>query len=207
MPETYQLHYPDYARALYYALADDPFYQTLEASIQVPGGNSIADYRKQAMLAYLDYSMFEAERYGILYIPYDHAHGVSVWSVPLEPQREQERKDRKRQFIQSVMGESSLGCYTRIVSAMAANIVDQLDPACWYLSIVGILPQYQNRGLGAALIEPVLQRADVQGVDTYLETFTPRNVAFYRRLGYEVSAGFDEPETAAHYQVLTRKHN
>ena len=74
----------------------------------------------------------------------------------------------------------------------------------WYLSIVGVLPDYQGRGLGGELIRPVLAQTDAIGVATYLETFTPRNMSFYERLGYREAGSFEEPTIGDRYWLMLR---
>lgn len=56
----------------------------------------------------------------------------------------------------------------------------------WYLVVLGVDPSVQGEGIGSRLLEPVLARADASGEVCYLETHTPRTVAFYFRLGFEV---------------------
>lgn len=56
----------------------------------------------------------------------------------------------------------------------------------WYLAFVGIDPSQQGRGLGRALLAPVHEQADRDGVACYLETPFPATHAFYRGLGYEL---------------------
>lgn len=55
----------------------------------------------------------------------------------------------------------------------------------WYLNVVSTLPSHQGRGLGGAVITPVLVEADAAGVPCYLESTNPRNRSLYRRLGFE----------------------
>jgi ribosomal protein S18 acetylase RimI-like enzyme len=55
-----------------------------------------------------------------------------------------------------------------------------------YLSVLGVAPEAQGRGLGSALMAPVLERCDREGVPAYLESSTDRNVAFYGRHGFRV---------------------
>jgi ribosomal protein S18 acetylase RimI-like enzyme len=55
----------------------------------------------------------------------------------------------------------------------------------WYLAFVGIDPHQQRRGLGRAILAPVLARADEHAVPCYLETPFPDTRAFYRSLGFE----------------------
>jgi len=64
----------------------------------------------------------------------------------------------------------------------------KLHPAqpYWYLEAVGVDPSARGMGIGTRLLEPVLARADEAGLPCYLETMTERNVAWYRRLGFEV---------------------
>lgn len=54
----------------------------------------------------------------------------------------------------------------------------------WYLNVVSTLPAHQGRGLGAAVLEPVLERADAEGVACYLESTNPRNRTLYYRKGF-----------------------
>ncbi|HVL82535.1 MAG TPA: GNAT family N-acetyltransferase [Actinomycetota bacterium] len=61
-----------------------------------------------------------------------------------------------------------------------------LPPDHWYVSIVGVLPNRQRRGVGTALFEPVLARADQDGLPCYLDTAQARNAAFFQSLGFEV---------------------
>lgn len=56
-----------------------------------------------------------------------------------------------------------------------------------YLPYVGVVPDAQGRGLGTALIAPVLERCDREDLPAYLEASTPRNRALYERLGFEVT--------------------
>lgn len=55
----------------------------------------------------------------------------------------------------------------------------------WYLWALGVASEAQRQGVGARLLEPVLKTAAEGGVPCYLETQTERNVAFYRKRGFE----------------------
>jgi GNAT superfamily N-acetyltransferase len=58
----------------------------------------------------------------------------------------------------------------------------------WYLMALGVALSRQGAGLGHALLQPILTRADAEQVPCYLETFTERNVQFYGKLGFTVVA-------------------
>jgi GNAT superfamily N-acetyltransferase len=57
----------------------------------------------------------------------------------------------------------------------------------WYLVVLGVRREAKRQGHGTALIEPVLARADRDGVDCRLETADPTNVGYYERFGFEVA--------------------
>ncbi|MEM9174360.1 MAG: GNAT family N-acetyltransferase [Myxococcota bacterium] len=56
----------------------------------------------------------------------------------------------------------------------------------YYLAALGTDPPRQGRGIGSALMEPVLARADREGIPSYLESSKADNVPFYRKHGFEV---------------------
>lgn len=56
----------------------------------------------------------------------------------------------------------------------------------WYLAALGVRPAAQGRGIGTALLQPVLARADAGGMPCYLETFRERAAVFYQRMGFEI---------------------
>lgn len=56
----------------------------------------------------------------------------------------------------------------------------------WYLAVLGTDPAAQGKGVGAAVLEPVLRRCDKEGRDAFLESSKERNLAYYARFGFEV---------------------
>lgn len=56
----------------------------------------------------------------------------------------------------------------------------------YYLPLVGVLPERQRRGIGQALLQPVLERCDREGLPAYLEATNERCIALYERNGFEV---------------------
>lgn len=56
----------------------------------------------------------------------------------------------------------------------------------YYLEFLGTGPAHQGKGLGSALIKPMVERADVEAVAMYLESSKASNVPFYARFGFEV---------------------
>jgi len=57
----------------------------------------------------------------------------------------------------------------------------------YYLATLGTHPDHQGKGIGSALLEPVLSRCDAEGMPAYLESSKEKNLAFYGRHGFEVT--------------------
>ena len=75
----------------------------------------------------------------------------------------------------------------------------------WYLWALGVEPASQGQGIGGKLIDPVLKRADQDGVPCYLETETEWNVAFYSRRGFEVVNEGEIPELGVRIWIMVRE--
>jgi GNAT superfamily N-acetyltransferase len=191
----YTFKYKELALALYEALIPDPFY--IELLRGIPGEQE----KQDALMRYMDYSMTEAETYGELILtPY----GAAIWSKPLCVDLDNEKSRLKKDFIKTHMGEVALEAYSSIVSFMTDQL-GSVPPEAWYLSIAGIAPAYQGKGLGVELLSEVLNQTDKNGLPTYLETFTPRNIKFYEHMGYEIVKKVAEPVTGCDYWIMVRE--
>lgn len=60
-------------------------------------------------------------------------------------------------------------------------------PHHWYLAVLGTDPSAQGHGLGSAVLRPVLEQCDSDGVGAYLESSKERNIDFYARHGFRVT--------------------
>jgi GNAT superfamily N-acetyltransferase len=122
------------------------------------------------------------------YLPGGHVYttedlgGAAVWAAP----------DRHRNGLVELLQLLPTAPYlvsARTVSALRLLFeVDGLHPKepHWYLATLGTAPEHQHRGIGSALMGPVLSLADRDGVPAYLESSKERNVPFSARFGFEV---------------------
>ena len=79
-----------------------------------------------------------------------------------------------------------------------------VPPAHWYVMVVGVSPVAQGTGLGRALLQPIIDRAEAAGEPCYLETANGANVTFYERLGFERIADFVEPQSGLPFWTFRR---
>jgi ribosomal protein S18 acetylase RimI-like enzyme len=56
----------------------------------------------------------------------------------------------------------------------------------WYLAVLGTDPDHQGKGIGAAVLDPVLERCDAEGLPAFLESSKESNIPYYERFGFRV---------------------
>lgn len=71
-------------------------------------------------------------------------------------------------------------------SIVALDAMDKIHPTDrhYYLQFIGVDPDHQGKGLGSALMRPVLERCDQDGIGAYLESTNEVNHALYEHLGF-----------------------
>jgi len=181
------------------ALEGDPFYRCITSEF-------VSDDRERraALAAYLEYSFEQGRRIGRVVHLEAADLGVAVWVLPQADEVKDHERSRKRTYLRKVLGERGCLSYGSIVDYMSARACRVVASDAWYLSIVAIAPEAQGRGLGARLLAPTLAEADAAAAACYLETFNPRSLRFYERLGFLTRAEFDEPTTRARYRIMVR---
>ena len=115
----------------------------------------------------------------------DRVDATSVWLPPGGFPWTLRRKLRAAPAFARVMvaAPRSFRMFMRFGGNMEATHRDEQH---WYLVVLSVRPESQRRGLGSALVEPILDRAHRDALPCWLETFDPANVAFYQRFGFEV---------------------
>ena len=123
-------------------------------------------------------------RRGHTYVLADTAGAIvsaAVWSPPEVRALADTEVGPLVDAIVSRYGDEGLARLGAMSEAMEAN--HPQDPHL-YLFIVGVDPSRQGLGLGETLMAPTLAHCDATGTPAYLESSNPRNIGFYRRLGF-----------------------
>lgn len=56
----------------------------------------------------------------------------------------------------------------------------------WYLSLVGVDPEFQSNGFGSRLLSAKIDVINREHIPIYLETNLEKNVKIYKRLGFQI---------------------
>jgi GNAT superfamily N-acetyltransferase len=76
----------------------------------------------------------------------------------------------------------------------------------WYLSLLGVDPQFQGNGYASQLMRPMLQRLDKENMPAYLETQTEKNVSIYQAYGFKVIEKGITPVSKIETWIMLRKN-
>jgi len=185
--------------ALADALHSDPFYAAL-----TPAANASPNAWRAPLRAYFAVALAEAAAYGqVEYLAPTRA-GAALWLLPQTPAVNARMQATKNAALEKILAPRGFENYRAIIQAMQPRAERVTPRDAWYLSILGIAPSLQKRGLGARLLAPTLAQADAQRVACFLETFNPRTLAFYERVGFRIVARHAEKITRAEYWIMTR---
>ena len=147
-------------------------------------------------------------KYGQVYTTSGSVEGAALWIPPGKyPQNLVEMMVSGLMLVPLRFGWSG---FARVMASLSHHErlhKRDVPPRHWYLSTLGVDPPSQGKGIGSALIRPVLEQADAEGLFCYLETEKERNLVFYRRHGFEVAAEDDLPRGGPHFWTMTRKPN
>ena len=143
--------------------------------------------------------------YGEVYTTADVVEGAAVWLSPTTPPMSRETVIRAG--MESMPEELGAEPYQRLMTMKShfdgLRQRDVPEPH-WYLWILGVDTPRQGQGVGGALLQPVLTRADAEGLPCYLETDKDINVPFYRKHGFEVVQEGDLPGGGMHFWTMKR---
>jgi GNAT superfamily N-acetyltransferase len=103
------------------------------------------------------------------------------------------------------MGLKTLGRFMRSASYFEKVKKQAISGPHWVLVFLGIEPSQQGKGLGGGLIQPILDRADAEGVPCYLDSTNERNLTFYKKHGFEVAARGQVPNGGPQIWAMLRE--
>lgn len=135
---------------------------------------------------------------GQLYTTADHA-GAALWALP-----GQWREDLRASIATLTLLPPLLPRLVRTMRAMTRIEIAHPLQEHFYLSVLGTAPERRHRGIGSALLQPVLDLCDAERTPAYLETATQENVGFYARHGFDVQRRLDLPGGAPSLWLLWR---
>ncbi len=145
-------------------------------------------------------------KYGEAYATSERMEGVAGWLPPGKA------PFGIRQIIRSVplrvlfrfgrQGAGRMQAYGRFVDNLHRKL---LPYPHWYLQVIGVDPAYQGKGFSSQLLRPMLEHIDRERTPCALDTNIDKNVAIYRRFGFDVISENKLPGTPVTSFLMLRK--
>jgi GNAT superfamily N-acetyltransferase len=133
---------------------------------------------------FFNFTLGMARRFGHTY-SVDNNRAAAVWTPP---DIEVFDEAAINAFI-GLLAEQEPGRAGEIAEGLLAITAHHpQDNPHFYLFLLGTASSAQNKGLGGLLMKDMLDRCDRQGLGAYLESSNIRNVPFYERHGFKVTA-------------------
>ena len=187
---------PRFAEILSSAFAGDPFYTFVFPDPE----------RRTRLLPWLFNKLLNyANHYGLVFADSKY-RGISIWLGPKHTRLLPLGVLRSGLFL-FPFKVSHLELKRSIKLAQVSNQLHRqaVSTPHFYLEAVGVEPLHQGKGLGRALVQAGISRADETRVPCYLETYNPNNLGFYGSLGFSVVGSEKALPSAPHVWGLLRE--
>jgi len=133
----------------------------------------------------------------------DGVVGVAAWLPPGAYPRSAWRDVRK--YARDLRSALRLGPRMRSGMRLDRALIEahaRVPEPHWYLSLLATDPSWQRRGVGTALLAPVLERCDDRRELAYLETQKAANVPWYGRHGFDLVEQLSPPDCPSMWLML-----
>lgn len=188
------------ATSLAAALISDPFYR----SVTVACGDDAAA-RLTMLTTYFELALVEGFEAGRVDLADAAGNGAAIWTTDTPLPLRQAAYAQREAALRELLGPQGCANFAAIVANMEHALAQHGLQDAWYLSIAGIAPEAQGRGLGASVLAPGLAAVDAAGAVCFLETYNERSLPFYGRLGFEVAGRYLEAVTGSDYWLMLRQ--
>jgi len=164
--------------------------------------------RNRFLLPFQTGAARDAAIYGSLFGAYldDHLAGVALWQPPGRFPLSPLRKARMTPALlrAAIAAPRAFPRFARSGAALERAFPDE---PVWYLETLGINPNSQRRGVGAALLAAGLAVVDADHVGCHLHTSDEANIEYYKRWSFQLTQpGFPAGPNGPTYCGMTRPH-
>ena len=171
---------PAVLRLLGAAFIDDPMFAWMCPDLEV---------RPAALELFFGATLELAVGKGHAYVT-DDLQAAALWAPPEVELYEGPAMERIEAFFRDTIAARA----ELVLTGMLQLFESHPSEPHFYLGVIGTHPSAQGRGLGGQLLRAVLDACDANGTAAYLESSNVRNVAFYERHGFRVTAEVEMPD-------------
>ena len=153
-------------------------------------------HQTKGLLGFMSGAVKDASPFGEVWVAHADSQiaGAAVWLPPGSYPRGTKRDVLTN--VRAVPAFARAGGRVRQSFKLLAAVEkahQDVDAPHFYLAVLGSDPLFQRTGAGTAVLAPVLERCDAEGLPAYLETQKEANIAYYARHRFEVVRKLDAP--------------
>jgi ribosomal protein S18 acetylase RimI-like enzyme len=143
--------------------------------------------RRKLFTDYLQFRLRFAIMYGEVYSTSPNFEGIAAWFPPGKSNMTYFRLMRAGGLgLVRVLGTDTISRMNRMASHFAETRKQHLPEPHWHLFPIAVDPKHQGKGYASALMRPMLDRIQDEGLPCFLETQNENNVPLYEHFGFEV---------------------
>lgn len=120
----------------------------------------------------------------------ESVRGAAIWQAPGPTRLGRLRRGAIGFRFLAVAGRG----FRRMIRLSDRTSAVRMSEPHYYLAALGTDPAHQGKGIGSALMQPVLDRCDREGTPAYLESSKAANVPFYQKHGFEIQEEIQIPD-------------
>jgi ribosomal protein S18 acetylase RimI-like enzyme len=147
---------------------------------------------------------------GEVYISSNKIEGVAVWhphkiknQQTIKPSKDLIR--RMQRVRKEDISDPHVFKMMMIVEEIANSIQNQyVNFPHWYLSLIGVKPNYQGKGYASQLIKMKLAEIDKQNLPCFLHTENEKNLKIYEHFGFQLIGKIKVPYTNFYLHGMLR---
>ena len=109
--------------------------------------------------------------------------GAALWAPPGAEVPPEEDSDEFGRRMEEMSGPDAERMFE--ISELIGS--HHPEGSFWFLQFVGVDSAHQGRGIGSALLVPMLERCDREGARAYLDATSANNKRLYERHGFEAT--------------------
>jgi GNAT superfamily N-acetyltransferase len=163
------------------------------------------EQRKKALPWFMTTATKYGHRYGEVETTAGTVEGAGIWLKPGETHVPPLQMMRVGMYAAPLkLGLGNFMRFMKSLDHMEKIHKEQAPEDHWYLMILGVDPPRQGQGIGSAIMQPALAKADAAHLPAYLETQKEINVPLYRKHGFDVVVETDMPDNGPHIWCMKR---
>jgi len=131
--------------------------------------------------------------------------GISIWLPPNNSSHTRWKAIRTGALVLPLKVKWKYLTLQNKIYKFTDNLHKKLVPyPHWYLSLIGVGPNHQGKGVGQHLLSTTINRIDLECKPIYLETNKEKNVEIFKRFGFRILKKVIVPGTEIFHWSLLR---